>query len=52
MKTIAIGAVTAGGKTTLVHALETVLPSSDYVLDGTKPPERLLNEAMQLILSC
>ena len=35
-----------------LHALETVLPSPDYVLDGTKPPERLLNEAMQLILSC
>ena len=40
MKSIAIGAVTAGGKTTLVHALQSKLPRSaalyfdDYTFDG------------------
>ena len=35
-----------------VHALETVVPSSDYVIDGTKALEDIIDEAMEIIMNC
>ncbi|MBR3267227.1 MAG: hypothetical protein IKI58_00630 [Oscillospiraceae bacterium] len=35
-----------------VHALETVLPSSDYVIDGAKDTEDIIAEVMNLIINC
>lgn len=35
-----------------VHAIETVLPSSDYVIDGTKALEDIIDEAMEIIMNC
>lgn len=35
-----------------VHMLETVLPSSDYVIDGTNTLEEIINEAVPIVLNC
>ncbi|MBQ9212258.1 MAG: hypothetical protein IJ153_11220 [Clostridia bacterium] len=35
-----------------VHMLETVLPSSDYVIDGTNALEEIINEAVHIVLNC
>jgi hypothetical protein len=32
--------------------LETVVPSSDYVIDGTKAFEDIIDEAMEIIMNC
>ena len=35
-----------------IHTLETVLPSSDHVIDGTKKIGDIIDEAVKMILNC